>query len=327
MFRMVMLIWILALFTAGCASPRVSLWGDWQDPLQEQVLQGEAEEKVLVLSIRGAISTEPETGFLRKRPGALRETVSQLRKARQDSDVGALLLLIDSPGGTAVGSEALYHEIERYKADTGVPVVAQMISVAASGGYYAALSAERILAHPSTVTGSVGTIFIRPKVYGLMDKLGLDTEVSKSGKHKDMGSPFRPESDKETEMLQAMIEDMNDRFVGLVAERRGLSGEALEEVATARIYTAKQAVAAGLIDKVGFMDDALDEAISLAGLPENARVVVYRREEYPDDNIYNTAASEYSGGGPAMAVELPDWLRRPKAGFYYLWMPEYGERR
>jgi protease-4 len=317
----------VALTLCACVSPRIQIGKNWQDPLREFVLEGAAGEKILVLPITGTITAEAEEGLIRTRPGVVREVAAHLDKARKDEDIRALLILVDSPGGTAVASEMLYHELARYKRETGVKAVSLMLSVAASGGYQAALAGDVVVAHPSTVTGSVGTVFIRPKVYELMDKIGVGAEVTTSGKHKDMASPLRPDTAREEEIIEEMIRDMNDRFLGLVSERRGLSGDALEEVASARIYTAAQARDAGLVDVIGFREDALAKTRELAGLPEDARVVIYRRTEYPNDTMYNTITAATGSRSALVGPILPEWLNTPSAGFHYLWLPGRQEER
>jgi protease-4 len=323
--RAVVTVLVVSSFLSACVSPRIQIGRSWQEPLQEFRLEGSAKEKILVLPVVGTITAEAEKGFIRSRPGVVREIASHLEKARKDDDIRALLIIIDSPGGTAVASEMLYHELERYKEDSGAKAVALMLSVAASGGYQAALAGDMIMAHPSTVTGSVGTIFIRPKVHEFMDKIGIGAEVTTSGVHKDMGSPLRPETPQEKEIIRSMIQDMNQRFLDMVASRRNLAANDLAEVATARIYTASQAVEAGLVDEIGFREDALAKAKELAGLPDDASVVIYRRTEYPDDTVYNTVTAQAQGAPVQVGPLLPEWLHTPAAGFHYMWLPGHEE--
>jgi protease-4 len=196
------------------------------------------------------------------------------------------------------------------------------MDVAASGGYYVALTADRIVAHPTTITGSIGVIFMVPKVSGLMDKLGLALEVSKSGKEKDMASPFRPSTEEEKRILQTVTDGLGKKFLDLVAARRKIDPKTMAVISGARIYLADEALELKLIDRIGYMSDALSEAKSLAGLPKGARVVAYRRGKYPDDNIYNTAMSGFGGGvSPLTGFTLPDVLPAFHPGFYYLWAP------
>ena len=317
---MLMFVCILLLGT-GCAP---TLFQRSTNPLREYTLQGKAKEKVLLLPVRGTITNNPDENLLRTKPGMVQEIVSQLRKAEKDPRIKAVLLGIESPGGSSTDSDILFHELERYKSKSGVKVIAIMMGIAASGGYYAALASDRIMAHPSSITGSVGTIFLRPKVQGLMEKIGVGAEVSKSGKYKDMGSPYRETLPEEREMIQAMIEDLNKRFLELASRKRGLTDEQVRAVATARIFTARQALEMGLVDAIGYMDDGLNAAKEMAGLPEDARVVVYRRRRHPNDNVYNLLSTDEGGRVPELVrLPLSELFRMPAAGFYYLWAPEY----
>ena len=232
-----------------------------------------------------------------------------------------MLLEINSSGGSVTASDILYHEIMGFKQRTGTRIVAALMDVAASGGYYIALPADLIMAHPTTITGSVGVIFIVPKVAGLMDKLGVAVEVKKSGRDKDMGSPFRPSTRDEEVILQELTDKMGKKFIDLVAKHRTEDAKALTNISSARIYLASEALQLKLIDRIGYMDDAISVARDLAGLSRDAKVVVYRRSKYPDDNVYNTSSS-YSGAPLAfMNLGLPEVIPDLSPGFYYLWTP------
>jgi protease-4 len=317
---------IVALFflaaAAGCTSPRIKLFPSQTDPLQEFTLEGRAPEKILLLPVRGVISDSPERGLLRTQPSALQEVVSHLRKAEQDALVKAVVLQLNSPGGSVTASDVLYNEILRFKERTGRPVVAMMMDVAASGAYYIALTADVIVAHPTTLTGSVGVIFIRPKVTGLMEKIGVGVEVSKSGLNKDSGSPFRATTPEEALIFQEMTDHLAKRFVDLVRKHRGPDAAALAEVTTARVYLAEEALALKLVDRIGYMPDAVAQARERTGLSEDAKLIVYRRVEFPDDNVYNPTTS-FEGGRPVAFFDtgLAHLLPALPTGFYYLWHP------
>ncbi|MBU1001004.1 MAG: signal peptide peptidase SppA [Proteobacteria bacterium] len=319
----ILLILVLVLAASGCAI-HVDTFRDYDEPLQEIVLQGEAKAKVLVIPVRGIVSTSPSEGLVSRGPSLVQEVVSHLNRAQDDPDVRAVVLQIDSPGGTVVASEILYNEVMRWRERTGTKVVALQMGVAASGGYMASLAGDVIVAHPSTVTGSIGTLFISPNVAGLMDKLGVSAEVYKSGSHKDIGSPLRDATDEERVIMQAMIDEMNGRFLALVAQRRGLDRTALEDVADARVLTAQQALVLGLVDRVGYVQDALDEAKRLADMPGDARVVVYRRTKFAEDNLYNSATNDYQGRTPVlMDLGLPALSGAGVSGFCHLWAPDF----
>lgn len=257
-----------------------------------------------------------------QRPSQVQEVVARLRRAEKDEEVKAVLLEINSPGGSITASDILYHEIMDFKERTGARVVAALMDVAASGGYYIALPADRIIAHPTTITGSVGVILVQPKVTGLMDKLGLSVEVNKSGSKKDIGSPFRPSTAEEQKIMQGLTDELGGRFLSLVARHRGIGPEGLAKIASARIYLAPGALQLKLVDGVGYLKDAIGQAKALAGLPEDARVVVYRRTKYANDNVYNTSLTASAGVVPPLIeMNLPEILPPLTPGFYYLWLP------
>lgn len=323
MFRSIIFIVLISvgLMICGCTTPRITLFGDDSIPLKEYTLQGKAEGKVLLIPVKGIISDETKRDFLRSKPGMVQEIVSQLRKAEKDSAVRTVVLKIDSPGGSVTASDVLYHEISAFKKRTGKKIVVAMMNITASGGYYMALPADVIFAHPTTVTGSIGVVFLQPKVTGLMKKIGVEVDVNKSGKNKDMGSPFRPTTAEEKQIIQELIDKLGKRFLDLVARHRMLDKIRLSKISTARLYLADEAQRLGLVDRIGYISDAMLEAKRLGGLPPDAKVVVYRRIRFPDDNLYNTRITG-SGAGPALVdIDFAIPLTNMPTGFYYLWMP------
>jgi len=319
--RFFIIIAITALVLSGCATPKIKIFSDTSFPLQEFTLQGKAKEKILLINIQGIISTKPNERLLRTFPSMVEEIVSQLRLAEKDPNIKAVLLKIESPGGSSTASDILYHEIMAYKEKTNVKIAVIMMGVAASGGYYVSLPADYILAHPTTITGSIGVILIQPKVVGLMEKVGLEVETNTSGTNKDMGSPFRPNTAAEKEIFQGITDGLGRRFLELVAQHRDLEPSALKAASTARVYLAEEAKQLGLIDAVGYLSDAIKQTQKMADLPDNVRVVTYRRSAYPDDNLYNTATTQWEGDSKALFdLGLPELTSMP-AGFYYLWAP------
>ncbi len=317
---------ILILTIAGC-TPRIKLFPDGAEPLKEFVIEGKTSQKILVIPIHGFISDRPEKGFLTSGPGMVQEIVSQLRLAERDKNVKAVLLKIDSPGGTTTASDMLYREIVDFKERTGVRVVAVLMGVAASGGYYIALAADHIIAHPTTITGSIGVIFLHPGISGLMEKIGVDVRVSKSGENKDMGSPFRMATKEETLILQRVIDEFGARFVDLAAERRQLDPKQVAAIRTARIFTSREALDLSLIDRIGYLKDAVDKAKSIASLDEESRVILYRRTEHPDDNLYNSTTNRLAGISPPLVhLGIPEGLAAFRTGFYYLWPAAANDR-
>jgi protease-4 len=226
---------------------------------------------------------------------------------------------INSSGGTVTASDIIYRELEAFKKARGLPVVTIMMDVAASGGYYVALAGDTLLAHPTTVTGSIGVIMLTVNAEGLLEKIGVSASTIASGPRKDMGSPFRQLTAEERAIFQAVIDSLHRQFVAKVAERRRIPPERLQALADGRVYTAEQAVASGLVDGVGYMDDAIAAARRAAGLTE-ARVIVYHRPREYRATYYARAA------GPAPIVETPlahvaSLLGGTGPRFLYLWWP------
>jgi protease IV len=317
---------LLTLITA-CAGPQIKLFTDASDPLKEFTIEGSGGDKILLVPIRGEISDNPKKGLLKSSPSMVQQVVSQLKKAEQDKRIRAVLFKINSPGGSITASDLLYHEILSYKERTNVKIIVCMMDMAASGGYYISLPADMIMAHPTSLTGSVGVIFLQPKVIGLMDKLGLGVDVKKYGKNKDMGSPFRESTEEEQKLFQVTINHFGERFTSLVKKHRKLDPQAMAEISTARLFLAEEALKLGLIDKIGYLNDAVKETKLLAGLPGDARVVLYRRAEQPDDNLYSSAGVVTEESRVSLInIELPESLN-PAAGFYYIWPGAIGVDR
>ena len=313
---------ISVLLFSGCASPRITLFSDDTVPLQEFTLQGKGKGKILVIPIKGEISGSTSKGLIFTKPSMIQEVVSQLKQAEKDKAIKAVILKIDSPGGTVTASDILYHEILAFKKRTGVKLVVAMMGVAASGGYYIALPADFIIAHPTTITGSIGVIFMQPKVNSLMEKIGAGLDINKSGKNKDMGSPFRDTTDEERKLFQDLTDELGKRFINLVSIHRKLDKNRLAEISTARIYLAPEALELGLIDKIGYLEDVISKTRKLSGLSQDARIVIYRRTQYPNDNLYNTSVDRQGGQGLSLIdLNLPESMSPLNTGFYYIWMP------
>jgi protease-4 len=310
---------LILIMVTACSGPRIKLFSDTIDPLKEFTLEGSGTDKILLIPVNGLISDMPKKGLIHTSASMVEQIVSQINKAAKDKQIKAVLFKINSPGGTITASDLLYHEISSYKERTGTKITVSMMDVATSGAYYISLPADLIMAHPTTVTGSVGVIYLQPKVGGLMDKIGLGVDVKKYGKNKDMGSPFRDSSEEEQKLMQKAVNDFGERFIRLVQKHRKPERQALSEISTARVFLAEEALKLGLVDKIGYLSDAVKESKMLAGVSKDARVVVYRRNEFPEDNYYNTAgiASEDLNIS-VINIELPESLSL-KTGFYYLW--------
>jgi len=206
-----------------------------------------------------------------------KDTIAELKGYVKDPFIKAIVLRIDSPGGAVVPAQEIYEEIR--KAAQEKNVIVSMGSVAASGGYYIASPATKIIANPGTLTGSIGVIMEVPNMSGLMDKLGIKTEVVKSGRHKDMASVFRGIGKEERMILQKVLDNVHEQFIRAVAEGRTLLYEDVKKIADGRVFTGEQALEVGLIDELGSLEDAFDIAAQLSGI-EGEPVVVSKKERF-----------------------------------------------
>jgi protease-4 len=315
--RRLALVGLLAAALAGCGGISIDLTPRVQ-PLRETTLEGEGRAKVLMIDLAGVLAEEPII-TLESRPQVplLARVREELEKAAEDEDIRALVLRINSPGGTITASDILFHEISRFKARRTVPVVAAMLDVGASGGYYVALAADRILVHPTTITGSIGVLVLRLDSSGLLEKIGVRAGYVKSGERKDMGSPFRAMTPEERALFQDLVDRMYGRFVGLVARERKIPEDRVRVFADGRVYLAAEALSLGLVDQIGYLEDAIALARSLAGLRE-ARVVTYHRPRQYRATIYSAAEPTLPG-----VTSLADLARLVTTGprLLYLWWP------
>ena len=318
------MIWIallaaLPLLWSGCAYVNLSLLSE-PGPLREKVVDGEGDAKILLLDVTGIISEEKRRSMgLRQEGSMVDEFREALKKAGRDGKIAGLVVRINSPGGTVTASDILRHEILEYKRKTGVRVVACMMDTAASGGYYVASAADEIVAHPTTITGSIGVIAMKFNVQGLLGKIGVEAEAVKSGDKKDLLSPFRPATEEEKKIVQTVIDQLHGRFVDVIVEgRKPLTREAVLKLADGRIYTASQALELGLVDRVAYLDGAIEGLKSALNL-RKASVVVYHRPGTYKGSIYSGA-----GGNTTVVNLLPQDLESllPQGmRFMYLWSP------
>jgi len=220
--------------------------------------------KVAVIRLSGIIASSSEDGLLTTAGISPKLVRDYLEKAESDGGVKAVVLRINSPGGSAAASQEIALEVRRFKEETGKPVVISMGDVAASGGYYISAYADKIVANPGTLTGSIGVISHFIYVEGLLEKLGLELETIKTGRHKDMG--IWPLTGEQRQIMQDITDDLYEQFVAAVAEGRGLPVAEVRQLATGQLYTGGQALDLGLVDNLGGLDTAIDLAASLAGI-------------------------------------------------------------
>jgi protease-4 len=238
-----------------------------------------APPKVAVLLASGSIVTgESRTDLLYGSQYMGSETlIRQLKSLAEDVSVKGVVLRIDSPGGDGLASDLIWREVNRFK-ESGKPLIASMSDVAASGGYFIACSADRIFADPTTITGSIGVFGGKAVLAGTYEKLGISPEVVKSAEHSDALSPTRKFTDDERKIFQDHIDYYYEDFVSKVAQGRNLAREDVFELAKGRVYTGIRAKELGLIDEVGTLEDAIDEAARRAGIKGKPGVMYVRKE-------------------------------------------------
>ena len=308
----------LILVATGC-TVRLNFLGE--DRMQEVVLiKSPAKEKVLVIDLEGMIGPLGQDGILNREGDVLSRVYARLQRAAEDRSVRGVILRLDTPGGDVTSSDILYREVVKFKERTGLPVVALMMGVAASGGYYVASACDAVVAHASTITGSIGVISLFPDMGGLLSKVGVKMQVIKSGELKDAGSPFRDLSEKEQRIFQEIIDELYERFLSVVHESRkgSLSLEEIRNLADGRIYTAAQALKLKLIDEVGYFDDALQRVLEKGKIPA-AQVVAYTYYPKRQNNLY---AAKLENPSFFEQKSLADLMPTLRSGFYYLWLPQ-----
>ena len=320
--RLVVLL-LLGLLTAGCGSvvsidlsPRVR-------PLEEETVEGSGDAKILLMDLSGFLSDESTSTLLNITAPPVRVPLlvrvrEELKKATADEKVKALVIRVNTPGGTVTASDVIYRELELFRREKPIPIIAVMMDVAASGGYYVALAADTIVAHPTSVTGSIGVIMLSLNAEGLLQKIGVTTSAFKSGERKDMGSPFRAPTEEERKIFQSLIDGLYGQFLSRLVESRKLPLDTARTIADGRVYTAQQALGLKLIDQIGYMDDVLKLARQKIGVDE-ARVVVYHRPTDYRATYY--ARADDSGIGVDAAVGQMAALAAGGPKFLYLWWP------
>lgn len=283
--------------------------------------------KVAVIQVKGIIQHKStDLNFLGSSGALVEEIVDQLTEAKYDPQVKAIILEVSSPGGEITASDTLHHEIEEFKT-SGKKVIVYMNGVATSGAYYISTPADMIIAHPTTITGSIGVILNYLNYEGLFEKLGLKTVVFKSGEKKDIGSPTRPTSDEEKEIMQGIVDGFYNKFLNVIIEGRtsALNSLKLKDfwqlgLSDGRIFTAKTAQDVGLIDDIFYFDETCDITVGLLKVPEKPVTVVRYRRVYPLRDLLGMALQKVGSG---FKIDLkPNLGQEDTPRFMYLWIPK-----
>jgi protease IV len=318
-FAVFILSFYLVINLSGCTLLNVNLTPT-VSPLKEKEIFGDGSNKILLIDIQGTISNGSsrsplgslvETGM----PARIREV---LEKAEDDKDVKALILRINSPGGTVTASDIIYHELKEFKKRNQIKVYAVIMDLAASGGYYIAMAADKIIAHPTSITGSIGVIALKPTINGLMEKLGVGVDVVKSVDKKDFMAPWRPFTVEERRLFQETIDGFHQRFIEIIAENRPeLTIDQIKQFADGRIFDSQKSIDNKLIDGVGYLDDAINSIQKDLGL-ESINVVTYFRPGNYKNNIYSALNKPIN-------ISLFNMRLSPSLDFnpvfLYLWTP------
>lgn len=269
---------------------------------------------VALIDLEGPIVSGSAPAFSDATVAASDDLIPIIERADANPDVKAIVLRVNSPGGGVVPSDRIYHALEQ----VDKPIVVLMGDVAASGGVYVSMAADYIIANPNTLTGSIGVISQFPNAQELLDKLGVEFTVVKSGENKDIGSLYRPMEPDEERLWQGIIDEAYNRFVRIVADGRGLSEEEVRAVADGRILNARQALDHGLIDATGYEEDAIAQAAARGDISGEPRVFRYRR--LPP--FLNFLSNDVMADGLSL-LRLPADLQRRLFGpsMEYRWSP------
>lgn len=341
-----LLIVVVALCTlAGCGGVRFIVDAvPVDDELTETVVMEDAgarsagggwgwsrkSSKIALIDVRGVIVDARSPGLIARGANPLAEFVEAMHRARDDSSVKAVILRINSPGGTVTASDIMYREVHHFKEDSKKPVIVLMGDVAASGGYYLACAGDEIMAHPTTITGSIGVIIQTINFSEGMKRIGIKADAIVSGPNKKMGSPFEPMPEEHRELLQGIVNEFYSNFTTIVKDARpGLGENDLGWVTDGRVVTGNRALEVGLVDSLGDLHDAFRAAKQRAGIESAALVKYHRSYEYIGSayaaspvNAPNSGAGAGSGAEINLVqVNLDAVPGLSQTGFYYLWDP------
>ena len=293
----------------GMAAATLSV--DVDSPLEERYhsLSRYATQKVAVLRLEGTIIDGD--GFIKK----------QIDRIRDDEHVKAVVLRVNSPGGTVTGSDYIYHHLRKLCEERKLPLVVSMGSLAASGGYYVSMAvgqAENVIfAEPTTWTGSIGVVIPHYDISRLAEIVGVSEDSIKSHRLKQMGSPFKEMTDEERQIFQQLVDETFDSFKTIVKQGRPkLDEAALTKVATGQIFTTRQALAHGLVDRQGFLEDAIDRAIELAALDQERTKVVEFRQPL---GLFGTLLESRAAARPTVDLATLVQWSTPRAWYLFTW--------
>jgi protease-4 len=315
------LFFSLFLLVAGCASGSLLITpvSNTNQLKQDVVEEGDLTGKVAIIPVEGMLMDERTGGLLQPSENPLSLFVQELDQAAQDDSVKAVVLRVNSPGGSVTTSDTMYDALVRFREKTHKPVIASAQELDASGAFYVSCGADKIFTCPTTIIGSIGVIFESVDLEGTLDKLGVQTYAIKSAPLKDMGSPYRHLTEQAREIMQGMVDEYFARFKGIVVQNRNIHDpQVLTLVTDGRVFSGERGVELGLADQVGRLSDAIDAAKKMAGIPDG-EVIMYKRPYGYAGSIYaDLSTPEPKSNDFNLNLPMSHWL---PDGFYYLWQP------
>ncbi|WP_455662706.1 signal peptide peptidase SppA [Pradoshia sp.] len=287
------------IFFASILTNSISLLASSDETMSEffaaeetVIEEGDYEQKIVILDIDGTIMDTGDSSSFLSAEGYNHQTLLEhLDTVAEDDTISGLVLEVNSPGGGVHESAEIHRKIQAIK-EAGKPVYVSMGSMAASGGYYVSAPADQIYASPETLTGSLGVIMQSYNFEGFAEKYGIEMVTIKSGEFKDIGNSFRDMTDEEKKIMQSLVNNSYDQFVDVIAKGRGMSEEEVRKVADGRIYDGRQAMELNLVDKLGYLDDAI------AGMKKN--------EKLEDSAVVKLTDS--AGFGSMLNLKLTQWI-------------------
>jgi protease IV len=311
----------LLLLVAGCGTGSflITPVSDTSELKQITVQSGEKSTKVAIVEVEGMLMDERSGGLLQPSENPLSLFIQELDQAANDDSVKAIVLRVNSPGGSVTTSDTMYDALLRFKAKTHKPVIASAQELDASGAYYVSCAADKIMVNPTSIVGSIGVIFESVDVEDTLDKLGARVTAIKSAPLKDMGSPYRHLTPEAREVMQGMVDEYYARFKNIVATNRGIKdATTLQLVTDGRVFSGQRAVELGLADQTGRLNDAIDLAKQLGNAPDG-EVIMYKRPFGYSGSIYaEMPMPEPKSNDMNLKLPMSDWL---PDGFYFLWQP------
>jgi protease-4 len=312
----------LFLFLAGCGTGSFLITPVAGTSHLEQVTvqSGSSANKIAIVEVEGMLLDERTSGLLQTGENPLSLFTQELDRCATDDSVKAVVLRVNSPGGSVTTSDIMYNALLRFRSTTHKPVVASAQEVMASGAYYVSCGSDKIVVNPTSIVGSIGVIFDTFDFEDTLMKLGIRTDAIKSAPLKDMGSPYKHLTPEAREIMQGMVDEYYARFKNLVSNSRGITDtNTLDLVTDGRVFSGTRAVELKLADQTGGLLEAINLARELSGA-QGGKVVMYKRPYGYSGSIYAETQTPTPQSSNQMTLKLPFTESLP-AGFYYLWHP------